>query len=176
MSATLSGPIALLSPHPIEGLSSSLEFDGQMWLGPGSTLTGVFRYYNSSNDIFGPVEQYIGWIHVSNLHTTSTVLSNFLQVAKFVPAVDSHLQTSDSQQFAFETEAGKTHTQKDGDSPASSQTVADVDIIHVVGDIIQVRNYSFVLTCTLFTPFIADSDPIRVHKTATVRERVRHRY
>ncbi|KAF8487973.1 hypothetical protein F5888DRAFT_1810178 [Russula emetica] len=121
MSTTLSGPIALLSPCPVDGLASSLEFNRQMWLGAGSTLTGVFRYYNSANDVFGPVGQYIGWIHV----------------AKFVPVVDSHQQLNDSHQFVVENDASKPGTKNEDISPASSQTVADVEVVHIVGDIIQ---------------------------------------
>jgi hypothetical protein len=67
MSATLSGLIALENPTAIDGLPSSLTFDGQMWLGPGRILTGIFRYYNASNNTFPDVGQYFAWIHVCGL-------------------------------------------------------------------------------------------------------------
>lgn len=65
MSATLSGLIVLENARPVDGLtSSSVMFDGQMWLGPGRTLAGTFRYYNSSNYSFPEVGHYFAWIHV----------------------------------------------------------------------------------------------------------------
>lgn len=75
MSATLSGIIVLENPRPVEGSPSSIMFDGQMWLGPGRVLTGIFRYYNSSNDTFPEVGRFFAWIHVcqvvSMFHCTS---------------------------------------------------------------------------------------------------------
>jgi hypothetical protein len=64
MSATLSGLIVLENPRPVEESALSVTFDGQIWLGPGRILTGIFRYYNSSNLSFPDVGQYFAWIHV----------------------------------------------------------------------------------------------------------------
>ena len=65
MSATLSGLIVLENARPVDDAPSSVMFDGQMWLGPGRIiLTGIFRYYNSSNYSFPEVGHYFAWIHV----------------------------------------------------------------------------------------------------------------
>ena len=64
MSATLSGPIALEDAKPQDDSPSSVSFDGQMWLGQGQILTGMFRYYNAYNLTFPDVGQYFAWIHV----------------------------------------------------------------------------------------------------------------
>ena len=69
MSATLSGPIALENPSPLEDSPSTICFDGQMWLSPTQVLTGLFRYYNLSNVSFPDVGQYFVWIHVCNPFT-----------------------------------------------------------------------------------------------------------
>jgi hypothetical protein len=64
MSATLSGLIVLENARrPVGGYPLSVMFDGQMWLGT-RPLTGIFRYYNSSNYSFPEVGHYIAWIHV----------------------------------------------------------------------------------------------------------------
>jgi hypothetical protein len=66
MSATLTGLIVLENARrPVDGYPLSVMFDGQMWLGHGRVLTGIFRYYNSSNYSF-PKEpgRYFAWIHV----------------------------------------------------------------------------------------------------------------
>jgi len=70
MSATLSGLIILENPRPVDGSPSSMTFDGQMWLMPGRSVTGEFRYYNSSNESFSDVGLYFAWIHVSKISTT----------------------------------------------------------------------------------------------------------
>ncbi len=69
MSATLSGLIVLENARPVDGQPPlSVMFDGQMWLGPpGRILTGIFRYYNSSNYSFPEVGHYFAWIHVRRL-------------------------------------------------------------------------------------------------------------
>jgi hypothetical protein len=72
MSATLSGLIVLENARPVEGSPSSIMFDGQMWLGTGRILTGIFRYYNSTNDSFPDIGQYFSWIHVRQKLTPST--------------------------------------------------------------------------------------------------------
>ena len=64
MSAMLSGLIVLENPKPVDDSPSSVEFDGQMWISSQCILTGLFRYYNSSNDIFPDISQYFAWIHV----------------------------------------------------------------------------------------------------------------
>ena len=68
MSATLSGLIALENASPMEDSPSTITFDGQMWLGPERILTGLFRYYNSSNISFPDIGQYFAWIHVSSYY------------------------------------------------------------------------------------------------------------
>ena len=70
MSATLSGLIVLENARPVDGLPLSVVFDGQMWLGPGRVLTGIFRHYNSSNDSFPDVGYFFAWIHVCQLACT----------------------------------------------------------------------------------------------------------
>jgi hypothetical protein len=69
MSATISGPIVLENPRPVEGSARSVEFDGQMWLGPSKTLTGKFRYFNTDDMVFQPIGHYVAWIHVCPLFT-----------------------------------------------------------------------------------------------------------
>jgi hypothetical protein len=64
MSATLSGLIILENARPVDGSPSSVTVDGQMWLAPGRSLMGEFRYYNSTNESFSDVGQYFAWIHV----------------------------------------------------------------------------------------------------------------
>jgi len=64
MSATLSGLIALENPSLLDKSLSTVSFDGQMWLAPGHVLTGIFRYYNTSNISFPDVGQYFVWIHI----------------------------------------------------------------------------------------------------------------
>jgi hypothetical protein len=64
MSATLSGIIIVENPKLVDDSPSSLTLDGQMWLGPGHVLTGVFNYYNSSNLSFVDFTHYLSWIHV----------------------------------------------------------------------------------------------------------------
>ena len=64
MSATLSGLVVLENARQLDGLPLSVLFDGQMWLGPGHVLTGIFRYFNSSKDSFPEIGHYFAWIHV----------------------------------------------------------------------------------------------------------------
>lgn len=64
MSATLSGPIVLENPRPVEGSTRSVEFEGQMWLNAGNVLTGKFRYFNTSDNSFDDIGYYFAWIHV----------------------------------------------------------------------------------------------------------------
>jgi len=74
MSATLSGLMALENPMPLDDSPSTVSFDGQMWLGPEQILTGIFRYYNSSNINFPDLGQYFLWIHVRDLSILSKSL------------------------------------------------------------------------------------------------------
>jgi hypothetical protein len=74
------------------------------------------------------------------------------QVAKFVPDVDAPQQMNDSHEFPVENERRTNHVQNDehsltpnSDTFTSSQTVGDVDVVHVVGDIIQVCYNVFIL-------------------------------
>ncbi|KAF8487728.1 hypothetical protein F5888DRAFT_1810483 [Russula emetica] len=66
MSATLSGVVVLENVGTVEGLPSTICFNGQMWLAPEQTLTGVFRYYNTYNATFPEIGTYFAWIHVAN--------------------------------------------------------------------------------------------------------------
>jgi hypothetical protein len=88
-------------------------FDGQMWLGPGRTLAGTFRYYNSSNFSFPEVGHYFAWIHV----------------AKFVPE-------GEPETGRRAREGQKDEEVANGDG-SSSDTLDEPDIVHVVGDIVQ---------------------------------------
>lgn len=115
----------LENARPVDGLLPlSVMFDGQMWLGPGRILTGVFRYYNSSNYSFPDVGQYFAWIHV----------------AKFVPA-EGEVETASERQAKAKAKA-KEEQQKDDKVAAKSDdapadTLDEPDIVHVVGDIVQ---------------------------------------
>jgi len=142
MSATLSGLMALENPTPLEDSPSTLSFDGQMWLGPQQILTGIFRYYNSSNTAFPNIGQYFSWIHV-RLFTFSShsLIMHNAQLAKF----DMTLHTQNVKQSSSHED--ETHDQskerlKEDDvtqSDGSSQTLQhNDDIVHVVGDIIHV--------------------------------------
>jgi hypothetical protein len=143
MSATVSGLIVLENPRPVDGLPSSVEFDGQMWLSPQCILTGIFRYYNSSRDTFPEIGHYFSWIHVcSNLHIFF-IFTDIRQVAKFVPLVDATLE---GEYVEVEQDADSEWRPKDtinegvaesGDS-TSLDTLKDPDVVHTVGDIIQV--------------------------------------
>jgi hypothetical protein len=64
MTTTLSGPIVLENPRSLEGSRRTIEFDGQFWLGIGSTLTGKFRYFNADDRSFDDLGHYVAWIHV----------------------------------------------------------------------------------------------------------------
>lgn len=80
MSATLSGLIVLENARPVDDAPSSVMFDGQMWLGPGRILTGIFRYYNSSNYSFPEVGHYFAWIHVRYSKISSCIVCFFPSV------------------------------------------------------------------------------------------------
>jgi len=125
MSATLSGLIVLENARPVDGAPLSVTFDGKMWLGPECILTGIFRYYNSSNDTFPEVGQYFTWIHV----------------AKFVPEAQT-LQANEGVDAEPETEQQPKKRQRGedtakGDGSTSFETLEDMDVVHVVGDIIK---------------------------------------
>jgi len=76
--------MALENPTPLEDPPSIVAFDGQMWLGPEQILTGIFRYYNSSNIAFPNIGQYFLWIHVRQFSISSHSLTlHNTQVAKF---------------------------------------------------------------------------------------------
>lgn len=98
-----------------------------MWLGPGRVLTGIFRYYNSSNDSFPEVGQFLAWIHV----------------AKFVPLGPTHIrQTNEEAGDEVETERQLNEWQTAEDTAnnegsTSLETVEQPDAVHMVGDIIQ---------------------------------------
>ena len=49
---SLSGLIVLENATPLDGLLSSVMFDGQVSLGFRHVLTSIFCYYNFSNDHF----------------------------------------------------------------------------------------------------------------------------
>ena len=74
MSAMLSGLMALENPTPLDDSTSTVSFDGQMWLGPEQILIGVFRYYNSLNINFADFGQYFLWIHIHDLSILSKLL------------------------------------------------------------------------------------------------------
>jgi len=110
----------LENARPVDGQPPlSVMFDGQMWLGPpGRTLTGIFRYYNSSNYSFPEVGHYFAWIHV----------------AKFVP--EGEPETTERQ--PKEGQKDKEAANGDGDGSSSqADTLDEPDTVHVVGDIVQ---------------------------------------
>ncbi|KAN0107268.1 hypothetical protein V8E52_010320 [Russula decolorans] len=125
MSATLSGLIVLENPRPVEESALSVTFDGQIWLGPGRILTGIFRYYNSSNLSFPDVGQYFAWIHV----------------AKFIPLGQSgHTNVDVDSEREKARQLKEWHTVEDAinsDGSSASETLGEPDVVHVVGDIIQ---------------------------------------
>lgn len=125
MSATLSGLIILENPRPVDGLPSSIIFDGQMWLAPGRILTGEFRYYNSTNEFFSKVGKYFAWIHV----------------AKFSPVgLTLHANKEDDAIPESEQELKEWQNVEDivkTDDSVTSETLEDTsDVLHVVGDIV----------------------------------------
>jgi hypothetical protein len=64
MLATISGIIVLENASPVDGLPSTVCFDGQIWLGASHILTGSFRYYNATNNTFPNIGHYFAWMHV----------------------------------------------------------------------------------------------------------------
>jgi hypothetical protein len=64
MTLTLSGPIVLENPRPVEGSSRTIELDGQMYISPGNVLTGIFRYFNTDDIAFEDIGHFIAWMHV----------------------------------------------------------------------------------------------------------------
>ena len=149
MSATLSGLMALENPTPLDESPSTVSFDGQMWLGPEQILTGVFRYYNSSNMAFPDVGRYFLWIHVRQLSFPSSCLTLHNTIHTQVAKFDVSLHTQDEKLSS--THDDETHQQSKQDlkddvltqSDGSSQTLQyNNDIVHVVGDIIHVCHHS----------------------------------
>ena len=144
MSATLSGLMALENPTPLEDSSSTVFFDGQMWLGPQQILTSIFHYYNLSNIAFANIRQYFLWIHVYLFTFSShTLILHNAQVAKFDMTLNTqdgkHSSSHEDETYDQSKEQLKDDvTQSDG----SSQTLQhNDDIIHIVGDIIHVCLY-----------------------------------
>ncbi|KAI0291972.1 hypothetical protein BC826DRAFT_1105697 [Russula brevipes] len=65
MSATLIGPVVLENPKAVEGSSHTVQFDGQMWLGPLHILTGSFRFFNNGTRSFDDVSHFYAIIHIA---------------------------------------------------------------------------------------------------------------
>ena len=87
-----------------------------------------------------------------NLTKYSTIFANTLQVAKFVsigPSDTPH--TSEDTEAKLETECQLNNWQSveqtaKNDTPTSSESVVDPDIVNVVGDIIHVCHLPFLCT------------------------------
>ena len=139
MSATLSGLVALENATSVEDSPSTLSFDGQIWLGLGRILTGVFRYYNASNLSFPDVGQYFAWIHVSFTPLSIPLLTFSIQVAKFVAAIQNEHNKVAKADLVTERPAKETNEADLPSSEGSTKTLQHSPVIHVVGDIIHVR-------------------------------------
>jgi hypothetical protein len=87
----ISDIIVLENVSPVNGLSLTVCFDGQIWLGASHILTGSFRYYNATNDTFPNISHYFAWIHIHLLMSLLIFLchclysSSLRHVAKYVP-------------------------------------------------------------------------------------------
>ena len=142
MSATITGLITLENGTPVEDSPRSLIFDGQIWLGPGCALTGMFRYYNSNNDSFPPIGHYFAWIHVRRLlfltykHRSSLI---FKKVARFEPSYQKQANKSDGDEQEHDDLATE-HALDDetSNSIATRDTLDNEATINVVGDIVDV--------------------------------------
>jgi hypothetical protein len=144
MSATISGLIVLENPRAVDGSPSSIEFDGQMWLGTERSLTGIFRYYNAFNDTFPDIGYFFAWIHVCYTSTSPYIIADNLQIAKYLPLVDpedqnEYVEVNEQAPGEQPMEVQKGEEMTAGEGSGSSDTLREHDSVHVVGDIIRVR-------------------------------------
>ena len=155
MSATLSGIIVLENASTVDGLPSTIQFQGQMWLGEGRVLIGKYRYYNTYNLSFDDVGQYFAWIHVMYLIPKPSPLLTFAQVAKFTPVPTTVTEASVPQVLPSESQSGEESHVTETLASEHSDEIEDFEDFHVVGDIIYVCPFlSFRLPLCAHTPFL----------------------
>jgi hypothetical protein len=66
MGTLLTGILVVENATSVDGLPSSLQLDGLMWLGEKRILNGMFRYFNKNNYSFEGGAPFFAWIYVSS--------------------------------------------------------------------------------------------------------------